>query len=55
MWEKLKEGYDLFNVLTCSVKNLIVEVTKDLMLPSNRNHGSLYTTVEQTSSEGTGI
>ena len=34
---------------------LIVEVTVDLMLHSNRSHGSLYTTIEQTSSVGTGI
>ena len=47
-------GYDLLNILTCSLKKLIVEVTVDLMLPSNRSHGSLYTTVKQTSSEGTG-
>ena len=48
-------GYDLLNILTCSFKKLIVEVTVDLMLPSNRSLVSLYTTVEQTSSEGTGI
>ena len=48
-------GYDLLNILTCSFYKLIVEVTVDLMLPSNRSLVSLYTTVKQTSSGGTGI
>ena len=41
-------GYDLLNILTCSFLKLIVEVTVDLMLPSNRSLRlvSLYTTVE---------
>ena len=39
-------GYDLLNILTCSFLKLIVEVTVDLMLPSNRSLVSLYTTVK---------